>query len=64
MQGTTKERIKLQALAAELGKDIKAEADLNALPRLRANGKSSKRSRKCMTPTSRSPSFPKPRIAY
>ena len=31
MQGTTMDRIKLQALAAELAKDIKTEADLNAL---------------------------------
>ena len=30
MQGTTMERSKLQALAAELAKDIKTEADLNA----------------------------------
>jgi len=33
MQGTTMERSKLQALAAELAKDIKTEADLNALSR-------------------------------
>ena len=33
MQGTTMDRIKLQALAAELAKDIKTEADLNALSR-------------------------------
>ena len=31
MQGTTLDRIKLKALAAELAKDIKTEADLNAL---------------------------------
>ena len=33
MQGTTMDRSKLQALAAELAKDIKTEADLNALSR-------------------------------
>ena len=33
MAGTTMDRIKLQALAAELAKDIKTEADLNALSR-------------------------------
>ena len=33
MQGTTMERSKLQALATELAKDIKSEADLNALSR-------------------------------
>jgi putative transposase len=33
MQGTSMERSKLQALAAELAKDIKTEADLNALSR-------------------------------
>ena len=33
MQGTTMERSKLQALAAELAKDIKTEADLNTLSR-------------------------------
>ena len=33
MQGTTMERSKLQALTAELAKDIKTEADLNALSR-------------------------------
>jgi putative transposase len=35
MQGTTMERSKLQARAAELAKDIKTEADLNALSRER-----------------------------
>jgi hypothetical protein len=30
MRGTTMERSKLQALAAELAKDLKTEADLNA----------------------------------
>ncbi len=33
MQGTTMERGKLQALAAEPAEDIKTEADLNALSR-------------------------------
>lgn len=33
MQGTTMDRSKLQALAVELAKDIKTEADLNALSR-------------------------------
>lgn len=33
MQVTTMDRSKLQALAAELAKDIKTEADLNALSR-------------------------------
>ena len=33
MQGTTMDRSELQALAAELAKDIKTEADLNALSR-------------------------------
>ena len=33
MQVTTMDRIKLQAPAAELAKDIKTEADLNALSR-------------------------------
>ena len=35
MQGTTMERSKLQALAAELAKDIKTEADLNALSKIK-----------------------------
>jgi len=33
MSGITMDRQKLQALAAELAKDIKTEADLNALSR-------------------------------
>ncbi|MEY3978757.1 MAG: hypothetical protein RLZZ375_186 [Pseudomonadota bacterium] len=33
MQATTMERSKLQALAAELAKDIRTAADLNALSR-------------------------------